>query len=609
MIFFTICSRNFFAYTQVLQESISAYHANAPFYAFLCDQAGDFDVATFNFSVIELAELGVPALHTMKEKYNIVELNTSIKPFAFLYLFDLHPGEAVIYLDPDILVVSRFEELIESFDRGAHCILTPHLTEPAEFAPVNEQIFLLYGIYNLGFCALKDTSYVQRIVAWWGRRMEDKCIIDLERGLFVDQKWADLLPAFIDRTEVLRHPGYNVAYWNLSQRRVLKGAEGWRVNGQPLRFFHFSGSNMDDEERFTRDWPQINVHNTFDAADLLRGYRAALLARGHAYFQTIPYAYRWGGVRNINEHTPEPLMNSSKNENKIPYLPLLRSHSREDFQAARELNHSTIEKRQQVEVESIVSNQPFKLPGYCSLCRAPSYFEVGQMYSSKTLPNGLVIPDWREQLNCLSCGMINRVRAALHILEQEYSPSEGSSIYLTEYSTNNYRYLASKYENVVGSEYLSSKDISGEAINGIRHEDVQALSFPDHSFDYILCFDVLQHVPDAQRALSEFCRCLVPGGMLLLTVPFSYTNYDDIVCAVPKQAGTNVHQLEPEYDGNFVNLEAGSFWLRYFGWSVLDRLIRTGFDDVAVLSYWSKPLMFLGDPQMVIAAKRSEGNG
>jgi SAM-dependent methyltransferase len=439
--------------------------------------------------------------------------------------------------------------------------------------------------------------------------MEDKCNIDLATGLFVDQKWADLLPAFIDRTEVLRHSGYNVAYWNLSQRRVLKGAEGWRVNGQPLRFFHFSGSNIDDEEGFTRDWPQINVHNTFDAANLLRGYRAALLARGHAYFQTIRYAYRWGGIRNINEHTPEPVTNSSKSENKIPYLPLLRSHSREDFQAARELNHSTIEKRQQVEVESIVGNQPFKLPGYCSLCRAPSYFEVGQMDSSKALPNGQVIPDWREHLNCLSCGIINRVRAALHILEQEYSPSEGSSIYITEYATNNYRYLASKYKNVVGSEYLSSKSISVEAINGIGHDDVQTLSFPDHSFDYILCFDVLQRAPDAQRALSEFCRCLVPGGMLLLTVPFSYTNYDDMVCTVPKQDGTMAHRLEPEYEGNFVNLEAGSFCLRHFGWSLLDRLLRTGFEDVAVLSYWSKPLMFLGDPQMVIAAKRSEGNG
>jgi hypothetical protein len=97
--------------------------------------------------------------------------------------------------------------------------------------------------------------------------------------------------------------------------------------------------------------------------------------------------------------------------------------------------------------------------------------------------------------------------------------------------------------------------------------------------------------------------------MLLLTVPFSYTNYDDIVCAVPKQASTIVHQLEPEYHGNFVNLEAGSFCVRHFGWSVLDRLRRTGFDDAAVLSYWSKPLMFLGDPQMMIAAKRSEGNG
>ncbi len=220
MIVFTICSKNFLGYALSLRASLQAHHGPIRFYAALCDDADGFDAASLSFETILLPQLGIPHLDEMRARYNITELNTSIKPFVFSYLFDLHPGEPVIYLDPDILVTSPLVELNACLDRGADCVLTPHIVEPAEFAEMEDRQFLLYGIYNLGFCALRDTPEVRRVVSWWGRRLETHCVIDLANGIFVDQKWADLLPAFIGRTEILRHPGYNVAYWNLSHRRT-----------------------------------------------------------------------------------------------------------------------------------------------------------------------------------------------------------------------------------------------------------------------------------------------------------------------------------------------------------------------------------------------------
>jgi SAM-dependent methyltransferase len=48
-----------------------------------------------------------------------------------------------------------------------------------------------------------------------------------------------------------------------------------------------------------------------------------------------------------------------------------------------------------------------------------------------------------------------------------------------------------------------------------------ALDLPlrDECLDSILCLQVLEHVPDPERALREFYRCLKPGGVLLLSVP------------------------------------------------------------------------------------------
>jgi len=56
--------------------------------------------------------------------------------------------------------------------------------------------------------------------------------------------------------------------------------------------------------------------------------------------------------------------------------------------------------------------------------------------------------------------------------------------------------------------------------------DVQALCIRDESFDVVLCTEVLEHVPDPQRAIDEMYRVLVPGGQLLLTTRFLFPIHD-----------------------------------------------------------------------------------
>lgn len=45
------------------------------------------------------------------------------------------------------------------------------------------------------------------------------------------------------------------------------------------------------------------------------------------------------------------------------------------------------------------------------------------------------------------------------------------------------------------------------------------LPFADHSFDKIICSEVLEHIPDYQQALAEIYRVLKPSGLLALSVP------------------------------------------------------------------------------------------
>jgi SAM-dependent methyltransferase len=56
--------------------------------------------------------------------------------------------------------------------------------------------------------------------------------------------------------------------------------------------------------------------------------------------------------------------------------------------------------------------------------------------------------------------------------------------------------------------------------------DAQLLGIRDASFDVVLCTEVLEHLPEPQRAIDEMFRVLTPGGQLLLTTRFLFPIHD-----------------------------------------------------------------------------------
>jgi SAM-dependent methyltransferase len=248
--------------------------------------------------------------------------------------------------------------------------------------------------------------------------------------------------------------------------------------------------------------------------------------------------------------------------------------------------------------------EAFTLAGFCACCGRETHFQVGGMYSSRQLPDGRVFPNWREHLNCLECGLGNRVRASIQVLRQTCNPRQDARIYMTERKTSTFDWMARHYSNVQGSEYFEGNHKSGDLVQGIRHEDVQNMSFQDNVFDYILTFDVLEHVPYPLESLREFFRCLAPGGVLMITVPFDWASKDHVIRAALGDNGEVEYFMEPEYHGNPVDMEAGSLCYRYFGWQLLQDLRDTGFLNAEVLSYWSERLGYFGDPQLIILAKK-----
>jgi len=176
---------------------------------------------------------------------DIVEACTAVKGRALTRILQEPGAECVVYFDPDIAVFNSMEPVIEAL--ATHSIvLTPHQVdpEPADDTRAildNEISSLEYGSYNLGFVATNVGPEARRFARWWDDRLHDWCHDRRDMGLFVDQKWCNLVPGFFDGVKVLRDPGYNVASWNLSQRKLRFDQEGRAlINDRLLRFYHFT---------------------------------------------------------------------------------------------------------------------------------------------------------------------------------------------------------------------------------------------------------------------------------------------------------------------------------------------------------------------------------
>ena len=291
--YFTICSKNYLAYALTLGRSLRDADPQADFTIFLADSALDPQAGeTIEFDTVAAEALDLENLADMALRYSIMEFNTAIKPACFQHLFTVKGAGAAVYLDPDILVVRPLKHVEAALADGAELVLTPHSLSPLDDGGDPDDLRLLRtGVYNLGFAAFSDSAQTRGFLDWWNARLATDCRVALDDGIFVDQKWMDLAPCYVAATHILRHPGYNAAYWNLHGRPVEHGAHGWTAGGEPLHFFHFSGVRPGDGETFSKHQNRFGVEDIGALKTLLHDYLQRLERNGHAAWSAEPYAF------------------------------------------------------------------------------------------------------------------------------------------------------------------------------------------------------------------------------------------------------------------------------------------------------------------------------
>lgn len=243
---YTSAACNYLPKVRLLVRSLRKYHPEIRVVLAMADQLdepGRLDGEGWD-EIISIEALDIPQWRGWAFTHDIVELSTAIKPFVLKALLSREDCEGVLYFDPDMVLFSALDDLLDRL-RHADILLTPHQTRPETgLAQVmdNEISSLRHGVYNLGFLGVRASANGKAFADWWAERLYYFCRDEISNGLFTDQRWVDLAPALFEEVEVLRSSRFNLATWNITTRTLTGDrATGFRVDGDPLGFYHFTG--------------------------------------------------------------------------------------------------------------------------------------------------------------------------------------------------------------------------------------------------------------------------------------------------------------------------------------------------------------------------------
>ncbi len=161
-----------------------------------------------------------------------------------------------------------------------------------------------------------------------------------------------------------------------------------------------------------------------------------------------------------------------------------------------------------------------------------------------------------EDLLCPFCGSLSRNRRLWKLLNDD-KVLKGNILHFSP-SRNLYRTLKAKPE----INYFSS-DFENEFLADYRF-DITNIRQNNETFDAIICYHILEHIIDDQKAMSEIYRVLKPNGKIYIQTPFKTGDiYENNKIITPEERlehfGQEDHVRIYSVEGLTKRLEKASF--------------------------------------------------
>ena len=264
-------------------------------------------------------------------------------------------------------------------------------------------------------------------------------------------------------------------------------------------------------------------------------------------------------------------------------------------------------KQLQQQIETLKESLSTKAQHKSYLVESKSYLTANKelFFVDYKNENHTDVTNYRETCSDVTYFLNTRMRYAFMIIEQlakQLPGGRASKPYITEHGTPFMHFLDTKLSNLATSAYFGDNLAAGTLFNGVQHQDLTRLGFADNSFDLVLCFEDLEHIPDYKSAIKELSRITMQEGFLLISVPFAKQSYAHIERATVGANGEIIHLMEPEYHGDPV-AGKGILCFRHYGWHFLQELKQAGFANVTAIAGWKCDEMILGDNLFILCSK------
>lgn len=242
---FTVASVNYKPYIKALAASIAETNPDVLFFALLIDRKTKDNIAKadeilcYTYWLEDIVEQDW--LKKVRSLYTPFELCNATKVYGHRIARDKVGADTWLYLDSDILILSSLSPVFEEA-KDASIILYPHANTamPSSGSLSQELDWLRYGTYNGGTVLCRKGSETDKFLSWFEERLKFFSL-DRHDGIYVDQKWLDLVPALFSQVAISRLKQFNVAYWNFHERTLSMNEDGVICVDQiPVIAYHFS---------------------------------------------------------------------------------------------------------------------------------------------------------------------------------------------------------------------------------------------------------------------------------------------------------------------------------------------------------------------------------
>lgn len=114
---------------------------------------------------------------------------------------------------------------------------------------------------------------------------------------------------------------------------------------------------------------------------------------------------------------------------------------------------------------------------------------------------------------CPRCGSLPRTRRLYRFLSEETELQNTSILHFSPPAS-----LRNVLQNSTAKHYITT-DYEDE-FRADKRLNIVAIDEPDATYDLVICYHVLEHIPNDLTAMKELFRILAPGGSCFIQTPF-----------------------------------------------------------------------------------------